>query len=92
MMEIDELNIDCEKHGKGIAATVCCHLISNNGAPLGFIENSSEPGDLQGWCYACEHMFLQEEDKTERFCKFCDFSVVCEECYKNIKAHHESNT
>lgn len=86
------MNVECEKHGQGIAATVCCHLIRNNGPRLGFIENSSEPGDLQAWCYACEHVFLQEEDKTNRFLQFCDFSLVCEECYKSIKAAHEANT
>ena len=91
-MSEEELTIDCEEHGKTVTATVCSHLIKNNGAPLGFIENSSEPDDLQGWCYACEHLFLQEEDKTEKFIKFCIFSVVCSECYQQIKAAHDINT
>ena len=89
-MKSDELSVDCEKHGEGFAATVCCHLVKNNGAPPGFVENCSEPRDLQAWCYACEHMFLLEEDMTDRFRKFCDFSVVCEQCYASIKDHHES--
>jgi hypothetical protein len=89
-MKSDELGMDCEKHGKGFGATVCCHLVNNNGAPLGFVESSSEPRDLQAWCYACEHMFLLEEDMTDRLRKFCDFSVVCEQCYASIKDHHES--
>jgi len=91
-MANDELGINCDKHGKGVAATVCCHLVRNNGAPLGFIENSAEPGDLQGWCFACEYFFLQEEDKTERFKMFCNFSVVCEECYGGMKSLHDSST
>lgn len=89
-MKSDELSMDCETHGKVFTATVCCHLVKNNGAPLGFVENSSEPRDLQAWCYACEHMFLLEEDMTDRFRKFCDFSVVCEQCYASIKDQHES--
>lgn len=32
------MNVECEKHGQGVAATVCCHLIRNNGPRLGFIE------------------------------------------------------
>ena len=87
-MENKELIIDCEEHGKTATATVCRHLVKNNGAPLGFIENSSEPDDLQGWCYACEHVFLNEEDKTEKFKEFCNFAVVCTVCYKNTKNEH----
>lgn len=87
-MKNEKLFINCEKHGKASTATICSHLLKNNGAPLGFIENSSEPNDLQGWCYACEHVFLQEEDQTRTFMKFCNFSVVCTECYKNIKENH----
>ena len=88
-MEEDELNIDCETHGKRVAATLCRHLVNNNGTPLGFIENSSIPSDLQGWCYACEHVFLQEEDKTERFVNFTKMTLVCTECYSSIKASHD---
>lgn len=83
--------INCASHGQSITATVCGHLIKNNGNSLGFIENSSEPDDLQGWCYACEYLFLQENDKTEKFMKFCDFAVVCSKCYAQLKAAHDIN-
>lgn len=73
-------------------AIVCSHLVRNNGAPLGFVENASDPDDLQAWCYACEYVFQQEEDKTERFRRFCDFAVVCTRCYADIKAHHAVDT
>lgn len=86
------LSIDCEAHGKGTAATVCCHLPHYKRAPLGFIENSSEPGDLQGWCYACEHMFSLEGEMTEKFKEFCSFVLVCEECYSAIRRNHGSTT
>ncbi len=78
------LGIKCKRHGKRSAATVCGHLVKNQGLPLGFIENSSDPDDLQGWCYACEYLFLQEEDKTEKFRTFCNFAVVCRDCYEEI--------
>ena len=69
-------------------ATVCGHLVGNHGVPLGFVENSDDPDNKQGWCYACEFVYLQEEDKTERFVAFTDFAVVCSQCYDRIKAHH----
>lgn len=70
-------------------ATVCGHLVGNHGVPLGFIENSDDPDNKQGWCYACEFVYLQEEDKTERFVAFTDLAVVCSQCYDRIKAHHQ---
>ncbi len=84
----DDLEIECEEHGTSAAAVVCGHLVNNNGTPLGFIENSSEPKDLQGWCYACEHIYLQEEDRTDKFNAFCSMAMVCKQCYENIKNKH----
>ncbi len=86
-MSDEPLQIDCEIHGRGVAAAVCGHLI-NNKVPLGFIENCSNPNDLQGWCYACEFLFLQESDKTEKFQSFCHHSMVCCKCYVQIKGDH----
>ncbi len=88
-MEEDVLEIDCGAHGKKIAAAVCGHLVHNNGTPLGFIENSSDPNDLQAWCLACEHVFLNENDKTEKFRSFCHHSIVCVDCYSKIKEQHD---
>ena len=82
------LEIDCDKHGHSVAAAICGHLVQNFGPPLGFIENNPDPEDLQGWCYACELMFMEEEDRTEKFQKFCQHSIVCVKCYEEIKAHH----
>lgn len=85
---MEEINkIQCSKHGEMDIAVVCGHLVENNGISLGFIENSSEPTDLQGWCYACEHLFL-EEDMSEKFQSFCSMAVVCTKCYKEIKNYH----
>lgn len=85
------LEIDCKIHGRGIAAVVCGHVTSNNGTPLGFIENNSDPGDLQGWCYGCEYVYQQEKEMTEVFKAFNRMAVVCEDCYAKIKAKHNVN-
>ncbi|MBC8753836.1 hypothetical protein H2O64_04090 [Kordia sp. YSTF-M3] len=87
MPEEDYLEIDC-KHGKGIAAVVCCHHVASEVA-VGFIEISTVPKDLQAWCYACEFFFLEENDKTEKFLKFNKAELVCEQCYAELKDVHQ---
>ena len=81
--------IQCERHGPSTLASVCGHLVENTGVPLGFIENSDDPDDKQGWCYACELVFAEEQDRTPRFRAFCRHTVVCSQCYDEIKAHHQ---
>ena len=66
---------------------VCCHMLRSN-LPVGVIENSSDPNDLQAWCERCEEMFLAEGDKTEAFEAFNDRAIVCCVCYAAIKAQH----
>lgn len=85
----DTHEIDCQHHGRSPIASVCGHLVQNRGVALGFIENSDDPDNKQGWCYACELVYLQEEDKTERFRAFAHHAVVCSRCYDQIKAHHD---
>ncbi|MEQ3443964.1 hypothetical protein ABMY47_21095 [Pseudoalteromonas sp. BZP1] len=63
--DIEPMYIDCGKHGKRVAAVVCGHLVKPEGEPLGFIENSSVPNDLQAWCYQCEAVFEEEDGMTE---------------------------
>jgi len=77
-MEDNKLEINCS-HGKGITSVVCSHHIDSI-QPVGFIENSSDPNDLQGWCYACEYLFQQEGDKTSKFRKFNNAKIVCKKC------------
>ena len=85
----DELQIDCDRHGRTVVASVCGHLAKNSGVPLGFVENNDDPNDKQGWCYACELVYAQEEDKTPRFLAFCQHAVVCAGCYDEIKSRHD---
>lgn len=86
-MKENRLEIDCAIHEKGIAAIVCCH-IQNSVDPVGFIENSSDPHDLQAWCYDCELLFQQEGELSENFRKFNNAKVVCEKCYEQFKKTH----
>lgn len=82
------MKITCECHGRQEIASVCGHVIGKSELPLGFIENCDDPGNLQGWCFACEHVFLEEGDKTSRFESFTQHSVVCASCYESIKLAH----
>ncbi|MFG6486444.1 hypothetical protein ACG04R_07180 [Roseateles sp. BYS78W] len=85
----DALEIDCPRHGRSQSAAVCGHVVRNEGPALGFVENSAAPDDKQGWCYACELVYLQEQDKSARFRAFVHHSMVCVSCYDEIKAHHD---
>jgi len=84
-VENPRLKIDCV-HGEGVASIVCCHIL-NSVDPVGFIENSSVPDDLQAWCYACEYFFQQEEEISEDFKRFNNSKVVCEKCYEVFKSN-----
>lgn len=87
-MESDEiLEIDC-CHGKGIASIVCGHLLVKEHS-LGFIENVSNPNDLQCWCYDCEKLFIEEGEMTDKFLKFSNATVVCSICYTALKEYHQ---
>lgn len=81
------LTVNCRRHGRRVAAVVCCHMIDSSEA-VGFVENSSDPDDLQAWCDQCEEMFLAEGDKTPAFEAFNDRAIVCSECYQALKATH----
>lgn len=85
------LFVNCGTHGESrVAAVVCRHLLLEDGPRMGFIENSSDPDDLQAWCTACEAMFLAEGDKTKAFEQFNDRAIVCTLCYGSIKVRHEA--
>ncbi len=88
-MKIEEKSsIRCGTHGTRTPAIVCCHMTQAKDLVVGFVENSSDPDDLQAWCAACEHLYLEEGDKTERFKAFNDFKVVCDFCYASLKERH----
>lgn len=86
----EPMMIDCDVHGAGRSAVVCRHHLRPTDSILGFVENSSDPDDLQAWCNACEEMFLREQELTEAFREFNDFAVVCIECYARLKKLHSS--
>lgn len=88
MPDSEPLTVSCGAHGQRVAAVVCCHLIERESPAAGFVENSSDPNDLQGWCYACEDRFQAEGGMTEGFREFTGMSVVCVDCYAEAKTRH----
>lgn len=82
------LYLDCARHGRGIAAVVCGHLLGEREDPRGFVVNSDVPGDHQAWCDACEARFLVEGELNEAFRAFTRMSLVCEDCYAGIRERH----
>jgi hypothetical protein len=75
-------------HGTRVAAVVCGHMLDARDKIVGFVENSSDPNDLQAWCAECEEMFLLEQDKTPAFCEFNRMAIVCDLCYESLKEKH----
>ena len=75
-------------HGNRPAAVVCRHLLTADDRVVGFVENSSDPADLQAWCDACESAFIREGYSTLEFAKFADIVIVCDLCYWEIKARN----
>jgi hypothetical protein len=88
MQKDSPLMVNCGAHGKRIAAVVCGHLLRAQDRVVGFVENSSDPSDLQAWCDACEDRFLSEQALTPAFETFNDRAIVCVVCYQNLKAKH----
>ena len=84
----DPLMLNCGTHGERASAVVCKHMLHNEPAPAGFIENSSDPADLQAWCYRCEEKFEQEGGMTDAFRMFNAMALVCIDCYKEEKVRH----
>lgn len=82
------LMVDCGPHGMRVAAVVCGHILKAQDHIVGFIENSTDPNDLQAWCAACEEMLLREGSLTLAFEKFNDRAIVCVVCYQNLKDRH----
>lgn len=79
--------IECKAHGRRLPSVVCRHMLESPN-PVGFVENSGDPSDLQAWCAACERMFLQEGDKTEAFRRFNGMAIVCDYCYHQLQLRH----
>lgn len=88
MSNEEPLMVDCGAHGKRVAAVVCRHLLNEDSRQLGFVENSSDPNDLQAWCADCEERFLEEGDMTQDFRDFSKISLVCVACYAEIRTRH----
>ena len=83
--------ITCRRHGeRQPTAVVCGHHTYRAGTGLGFVENSTTPGDRQACCDGCEERFLAEGSMTDEFRAFNQMKGVCDGCYDEIKALHAS--
>jgi hypothetical protein len=86
--EAQDSLVTCSNHGRRPPAIVCTHIIKH-ATPVGFIENSSDPDDLQAWCHLCEAKFDDEGGSmTDAFLEFNDMAVVCIDCYGTLKVFH----
>lgn len=79
-------------HGERPSAVVCGHMLDARDGVVGFVENSSDPADLQAWCASCEQLFLSEGGKTSRFVEFNRMALVCDLCYQELKDRHSVST
>ena len=86
----EPLMLECSEHGTSPACVVCTHLHGARERAVGFVENSSVPGDLQAWCGDCEAMFEREGAMTPAFREFNDMRLVCTVCYSLIKQRHSA--
>lgn len=82
------MKIKCGTHGSRVAAVVCQHMVESKDKPVGFVENSPEPDDLQAWCNECERLFTAEGSMTDRFKAFHGHVIVCDFCYDTLKNRH----
>jgi len=83
--------VTCTEHDLEAWAIVCQHHLER-GRKVGFVENSSDPDDLQAWCDLCEAKFLEEGNKTPAFRALNKACAVCLECYAGIKRRHSRPT
>lgn len=86
----EPLMLECAEHGTSPACVVCAHLVGARERSVGFVENSSVPGDLQAWCGECEAMFEREGEMTDAFREFNDMRLVCSVCYGLIKQRNSA--
>ena len=80
--------VNCGSHGERVSAVVCSHMLKDQPAPAGFIENCDDPNDLQAWCHLCEVKYEQEGGMTETFKNFNAMAIVCVVCYEEARARH----
>lgn len=79
------MGLSCPEHGARPGAVICCHILAAKDHVVGFIENSTDPQDLQAWCHVCEARFQREGGLTPAFEQFNNRAIVCDLCYRGFK-------
>ncbi|MDR4954648.1 hypothetical protein REB14_20900 [Chryseobacterium sp. ES2] len=88
---LKQKNVDCCTHGYSRSAFVCQHLDLET--PKGFEEafdtykgmDLEEEEDLQAWCSECEKIRNEYDGWDEESEKFAGITLVCENCYFELK-------
>lgn len=83
--------VDCESHGYSRPAFVCQHLDLE--IPKGFEEafdtykgmELEEDEDFQAWCSECEKIRGEYDGWNEESERFAGITLVCENCYFELK-------
>ena len=90
----EDRSVECTRHGKREAAFVCQHLVAGaKGPPLGFHAAAVDPdnrswGDLNGWCDACDDVYILDGGWTKAAKAFTNIKVVCAGCFHDLQARH----
>ncbi|SEW25185.1 hypothetical protein SAMN05421841_1839 [Chryseobacterium wanjuense] len=91
VIKFKKQTIECGKHGYSRPAFVCQHLDLET--PKGFEEafdtekgmELGEEDDFQAWCSDCEKIRLQHDGWNEESEKHTGITLICENCYFELK-------
>lgn len=86
-MTDDPDSIKCHQHGEGYAAFVCRHLVHGSG--LGFFHSDNGPYP-DAWCGECDALMMKTGHWTARAEKFAGITLVCHQCYGNIRRRNRT--
>ncbi len=80
--------VHCETHGDNRETFVCGHLVE--GSKLGFFSAEDDGNPYpDAWCTSCECMRLERGgDWDEKAEAAASVTLICGECYKEIRARN----
>ena len=84
--------VDCAEHGTARKAFICRHLLKGSG--IGWFDSGVTPEAPfpDAWCAACERVRVAEGgasgDWNERSESFASVTLVCSQCYLQIRGRN----